>query len=83
MYSKQYSIIKINGIKSLVIKLTEKCHAPKNPVLDRLVSGQFEGQDIVCGVASGGEDTTPCTGLVERTHILTSILNILLVDYIR
>ena len=51
------------------IKGSNQADRSATPLRIPLISGQFEGRDIVCGVASGGEDATPCTGLIERTHI--------------
>ena len=61
-----------------VVELAQQCSAAEDPVLDWLVRGELNGEHIVCGVTGGGQDATPSTGLVEWTHIGTSIFDILL-----
>lgn len=39
----------------LVIQGAEHGHAPFDPVLLRLISGQFNSEDKVCGVTSSGQ----------------------------
>ena len=62
----------------LVIQLAQQGSATQDPVLDWLVGGQFDGQDVVGGVSSGGEDPPASTGLVERADIGPSLSDVLL-----
>ena len=62
----------------LVIQLEQLGSATQDPVYDWLVGGQFDGQDIVGGVSSGGEDSPASTGLVEWADIGSSLMDVLL-----
>ena len=63
----------------LVIQLAQHGSATQDPILDWLVGGQFDGQDIVGGVSSGGEDSLRALhGLVEWADIAPSLSDVLL-----
>ena len=49
---------------SSVIELTEQGHTALYPVLLWFVCGEFHGYDVVGGVPSSGEGTSPIAGLV-------------------
>ncbi len=62
---------------SSVIELTQQCSCTKDPVLDWLLCGQFDGQDIVGGMTRGGQSPAPSARLVQRGNIRASLLDIL------
>ena len=41
----------------LVVESTYQCHAPLDPVVLRFTGGNFHRDNIVSGMASGGEST--------------------------
>ena len=53
----------------LVVQLAEQGRTPLNPVVDGLVRVEQDGDDVVGGVAGGGECTAPLARLVDRTHV--------------
>lgn len=46
-------------------ELAEQCHPSSDPVLGRHVGVERHGDDIVGGVARGGQGATPLAGLVD------------------
>ena len=65
------------GERGSIVQLAQQCGAAEDPVFDRLVCGELDREHVVRGVSRGGQDATPSTGLVEWTHIGTSIFDIL------
>ena len=62
----------------LVIQLAQQGSATQDPILDWLLGGQFDGQDVVGGVSSGGEDAPVSTGLAELADTAHSLSDVLL-----
>ena len=56
-------------LSCLVIQLAETGAPSLDPVLDRLVRGQQDGQHEVGGVTGGGQHALPLAGLVNRALV--------------
>lgn len=58
-------------------ELAEQSYASSDPVLSRHVGVECHGDDVVGGVAGGGQSAPPLTGLVDRRYIAHPSWNVL------
>ncbi len=61
-------------------ELAEQCHPSSDPVLSRDVGVKCHCNDIIGGVASGGQRAAPLTGLVDGCHVTHPLGKVLLLD---
>ena len=57
--------VKTSRKTRLGAELAEQCHPSPDPVLSRHVGVERHGDDIVGGVAGGGQGSSPLAGLVD------------------
>lgn len=70
------------GVKQnrLGAELAEQRNPSSDPVLSRHIRVQSHGDNIIGGVAGGGQGATAFAGLVDRRHITHPLGNVLSLD---
>lgn len=75
-----FSITRQAERQRLGAELTEQCDPSSDPVFCRHVGVERHGDDIIGGVASGGQGAAPLAGLIDRRHVTHPLGKVLSFD---